>query len=200
MRVTVSATLAALVAIPAAGWGAEPVSSPPPTPDRAWTLSVGTGAGGFTEFVDGMSGTGVSGYDDTRSVDRRQLNLRIDRAQGRRFRFGAAYVYDGWTDRLFLAGTRVGAVDNSVHTLLVDATFRWIRSEHLELYSAVAAGAGLWAQSGSGIASSLDRVTGGFAFQLRYFGIAAGSERVRAFVDLGVGFEGLIVGGLLVRM
>jgi hypothetical protein len=168
--------------------------------DRRWNLSVGTGAGGFVEFADAFSGTGVGGYDSSRRQDRFQINARIDRELGRWLRVGAAWVYNRWTDAYFSGGAEVGTLENRVHVLMGDATLRWVRSEHLELYSALAVGAGRWREHGAGIAASHQDVTAGPAFQLRYIGIAAGSERVRLFADLGIGFEGLVVGGLLVRL
>jgi hypothetical protein len=82
---------------------------------------------------------------------------------------------------------------------MADVTARWIRTEHLELYSALAAGAGWWTQAGRGIGASQDGVQSGFAFQLRCIGVTAGNERLRAFAELGIGFEGLVVGGLTLR-
>jgi hypothetical protein len=198
--------IVALLALPAgvrAADGAQVEAAPPsgtPAPEGAWNLSAGTGGGGFVEFASAFSQGDVGAYDATRREDRLQLNARADHELGRRVRAGVAYVYNRWTDGLLLGGARVGGVENRVHTLLVDATARWIRTERIELYSAVAVGAGRWSQEGSGTAAAFDRVTSGFAFQLRYIGLAVGNERVRAFVDLGIGFEGLIVGGLTLRL
>jgi hypothetical protein len=207
MRTALSSILVALALVPGGARGEEAAPAPPaeigePAADaraEAWSLSAGTGGGSFVEWVDALAGAGVSGYDASRMRDRLQLNLRADREQGRRFRAGVAYVYNGWTDALASAGASVGTVENRVHTVLVDCTLRWISTDRVELYSALAAGYAWWAQRGTGVASSLDRVTSGFAFQLRYVGVALGNERLRAFVDLGIGFEGLVVGGLTAR-
>jgi hypothetical protein len=169
-------------------------------PARSWNLSVGTGGGGFVEFVDAFAGSAPVGYDDSRREDRFQLNLRADRELGRWLRAGVAYVYDGWTEEYLSGGSVAGTLSNRVHVLMADVTVSWVRSEHLEFYSALAAGGGRWRQVGTGIAASSGGVSSGFAFQLRCAGIAEGSERVRLFVDLGIGFEGLVVGGLLVRL
>jgi hypothetical protein len=179
----------------------EPVPMPAPqVQDQAWNLSVGTGAGGFVEFVDAFAGSGPGSYETSRREDRFQVNARADRELSRRLRAGLAWTYNRWTEVYFGGGTRVGSIDNTVHTLLADATIRWYRSEHLELYSALAAGAGRWKQVGEGVGASNYGVTSGFAFQIRYAGLSVGSERLRAFVDLGIGFEGLIVGGLTLRL
>lgn len=168
--------------------------------DRAWNLSVGTGAGGYVEFVDAFAGSGPVDHDASRRRDRLQLNLRADRELGRWLKVGLAYVYDRWTDAYFTGGAPVGDVDNRVHVLMLDATVRWVRTEGFELYSALAAGAGRWAQEGTGTAASRPDASAGPAFQLRYVGVAFGGEHLRLFADLGIGFEGLVVGGLVLRL
>jgi hypothetical protein len=65
--------------------------------------------------------------------------------------------------------------------------------------SALAAGVGRWSQAGSGIGASQRGVQSGFAFQLRDLWVNAGNERVRVFLDLGIGMEGLVVGGVTLR-
>jgi hypothetical protein len=200
MKLVPRLAIAAILALPAA---AQPQEGPPPVvgagAERRWSVSLGTGAGGFVEFVDAFAGSSIGPYDTSRREERIQLNGRLDRAQGRWLRTGIAWVYNGWTEAFFAGGARVGEIENSVHALMLDATIPWLRRDHVELYSALAAGAGRWRQRGSGIASGRDEVSSGFAFQLRYLGIAVGSDRLRAFVDLGIGFEGLIVGGATLR-
>ncbi len=180
-----------------------PASAPPPSAatvaQHPWSVSLGTGAGGFVEFVDGFSNGGPAGYDSSQRSNRIQLNVRADRQLDRWFRVGLAWTYNRWTDTYFNSGAEAGSIDNQVHTLLADATLPWYRAEHVEFYSGLAAGIGRWSQVGQGIGSSQDGVQRGFAFQLRAIGISAGSEQVRAFADLGVGFEGLLVGGLTLR-
>jgi hypothetical protein len=180
-----------------------PAQAPPPQAppeDHAWTVSLGTGAGGFVEFVDAFSNGGPSGYDASRREHRLQVNVRADRELNRSFRAGVAGVYNRWTEAYLSNGARIGSIDNSVVALMADVTARWIRTEHLELSSALAAGAAKWRQDGRGIGASQHGVQSGFAFQLRYIGIAAGNGRIRAFIDLGIGFEGLVVGGLALRL
>jgi hypothetical protein len=184
---------------PSAAPAGEPPSAPLPT-DRPWSVSLGTGAGGFVEFVDAFSNAGPGGYDSSQRSSRLQLNARADRQLDRWFRVGLAWTYNRWTDTYFSGGAQVGSIDNQVHTLLADVTLRWYRAEHVELYGALAAGAGRWSQAGTGIGTSQDGVQSGFAFQLRYFGISAGDDRFRAFLDLGLGMEGLVVAGVTLRL
>lgn len=195
----------ALLLFPALAPAGEPPPAPPASPtaplttDRPWSISLGTGAGGYVEFVDAFSNGGPVAYDSSRRSDRLQLNVRADRQLDRWFRLGLAWTYNRWTETYFTGAARVGSIDNRVHTLLADVTLRWYRAEHVELYSALAAGAGRWSQAGTGIGSSQDGVQSGFAFQLRYLGVNAGNDRLRAFLDLGIGFEGLVVAGVTLR-
>ena len=203
---SIHALLAALLVLPAVARAEDPPVPPaPPTPPPAatavypWSVSLGTGGGGYVEFVNAFSNGGPTGHDTSQREGRLQVNARADRQLDRWFRVGLAWTYNRWTDAYYSGTTRVGSIDNSVHSLLADATLRWYGGENVELYSALAVGAGRWSQAGSGIGASQDGVQSGFAFQIRYFGINAGNERVRAFLDLGIGMEGLVVGGVMLR-
>ena len=202
---SIRAAVVALLLAPSLARAGEPLPAPPASPtaplpgDHPWSVSLGTGAGGFVEFVDAFSNGGPGGYDSSQRSNRLQLNVRADRQLDRWLRVGLAWTYNRWTDTYFSGGAETGSIDNQVHSLLADVTLRWYRAEHVELYSALAAGAGRWSQAGTGIGTSQDGVQSGFAFQLRYFGINAGSERIRAFVDLGIGMEGLVVAGATLR-
>lgn len=186
---------------------AEPaeVVAPPDRPSESpleeggWNLSVGTGAGSFFEFADGLAGVGPSGYD-RRSRDRFQVNFRVDRELNRRFRVGLAYMYLGWTEGYSSAGSSAGAIDEVAQVLMLDVTVRWHRGAHVETYSGLAAGYGRWRAEGTVAGSPYSDTQTGPAFQLRYFGVSAGSERFRVFADLGIGFEGLVVVGATVRL
>jgi len=195
--------LAMLLAPPVARAEDPPPSPGPTTTTTAtnypWSVSLGTGGGGYVEFVNAFSNGGPTGHDTSQREGRLQVNARADRQLDRWFRVGLAWTYNRWTDAYYSGTTRVGSIDNSVHSLLADATLRWYGGENVELYSALAVGAGRWSQAGSGIGASQDGVQSGFAFQIRYFGVNAGNERVRAFLDLGIGMEGLVVGGVMLR-
>jgi hypothetical protein len=200
---TLAALLSFLVA-PAAAAGEEPQpGAVPPSASsaegRAWSVSLGTGGGGFVEFVDAFSNGGPGAYETSRRENRLQLNARADLELTHRFRAGVAGVYNRWTEAYFSGGARVGSIDNSAYALMADVTLLWVRTEQLELYSGLAAGAAWWRQAGQGIGVSQDGVQSGPAFQVRYIGLNVGNERFRAFIDLGIGFEGLVVGGLTLR-
>jgi hypothetical protein len=203
MKIAIPLTLAALLAAPAVAGGEETQLSAPPSPppaeSHAWSVSLGTGGGGFVEFVDAFSNGGPVAYDRSRRENRLQLNARADLELAHRFRAGLAGVYNRWTEAYFSSGARVGSIDNSVYALMADVTLLWVRTERLELYSGLAAGAAWWNQVGQGIGASQDGVQSGPAFQIRCIGVNVGNERFRAFIDLGIGFEGLVVGGLTLR-
>lgn len=181
----------------------------PPAPERAlddrgdrrWTLSAGTGAGSIFEFADatvGGIGAGLVGYQTTQS-GRFQVNARVDRELGPRVRAGIAYTHLRWTRGYFTsAGASVEEIDSAVHVLVGDLTLRWVRTRRLELYSGAGAGVATLGQRRSATAER-ERQSG-YAFQLRLVGLSVGSERVRIFGELGLGFEGLLIGGVAVRL
>ena len=199
-RVAFPLLLAALLAWPAVAPADEPAQAPASPPQvRPWSVSLGTGGGGFVEFVDALSNGGPGGYGSSRRQGRIQLNARVERDLDRWFRAGVAWTYNRWTEAYFTGSTQIGSVDNSVHALMAGVTLRWLRAGYVELQSGIAAGAARWGQAGQGIGVSQDGVQSGFAFQLRAIGISAGNEQVRVFAELGVGFEGLLIGGLTLR-
>jgi hypothetical protein len=175
---------------------------PPPEPRapvHPWSVSVGTGGGSFFEFVDAFAGSGPP-YEQ-RQRDRLQLNLRVDRELGPRFRAGLAYTYLGWSDTYSSGGVPVtGTIDERAQVVMVDATVLWYRGARVETYSALAAGYGRWRGTGTVAGARYDDTSAGFSFQVRYFGVSVGNERFRAFADLGIGMEGLIVGGVTLRL
>jgi hypothetical protein len=186
--------------------GTEGPAPPPAQPSApaaaplAWSVSLGTGGGGYVEFVDAFAGGGPAGYSGSTRQGRVQLNGRVERELTRRSVVGLAWTYNRWTETYFSGATRVGAIENSVQVLMAGLRSRWLQTDQLELYSGVAAGLGRWRQAGEGIAAGQTGVQSGFAFQLRGLGISAGNERFRAFAELGLGFEGLLIAGLTLRL
>lgn len=174
-----------------------------PQADAAWNLSIGTGDGGFADFSDGLIGGvvgGVGGYAVQRR-DRLQLNVRADHELSRWLRAGVGYTRLTWRrDYRSDAGTLVGSIDATFQVLLADATLRWTRSERWELYSGVGVGGATWGERGDVAGVHHDDRQSGFAFQLRFIGASFGWERLRLFGELGIGFEGLLIGGLTLRL
>lgn len=204
LRPVTIALLAALLTCPLPTKAEVEVATAPvgeaPRREGAWNLSLGTGGGGVFEFADAFADSRPRGYDERRS-GRLQLNARLDRELGRRLRVGLAYTYLGWTDEYASGGVAVpGSIAERAQVLLLDATVPWHRGEHVELYGALAAGYGRWRASGTVAGVRYDDTSSGFAFQVRYFGVSVGNERLRAFAELGIGFEGLIVGGVTLRL
>lgn len=182
---------------------AEERAPAPSGEDRAWTLSVGTGAGGLVEFADGLVGdvsAGLAGYTTERS-GRLQANARVDREHGPWIRTGIAYTHQRWEDEYFSApGASQGTVRDAVHVLVADFTLRWVHGRDVELYSGVAAGGALRRERGTVAGTRYREEEALFAFQLRLLGLSLGGERVRAFAEVGVGFEGLLVAGVALRL
>jgi hypothetical protein len=174
---------------------------PRPEPNR-WTIALGTGAGSIFEFADDPPhdvGAGLATSGSERS-GRVQLDVHADRELGERFRAGVSYMYLRWIEAYSSpGGVSAGEKRTSVHVVLADVTYRWMRSSAVELYSGLGLGGGVSVESGEVLQVPQDRTQGGFAFQLRLLGISLGGERFRAFGELGIGFEALLLGGVAVR-
>ena len=67
----------------------------------------------------------------------------------------------------------------------------WLNRAHVGLYSKLAAGAGLFFANGS---DAKDNIS--FAFQATPIGVDFGGEQFRGFVEAGVGWQGIVSGGV----
>lgn len=197
MRLAAVLLLSSLAGAPLRG-GAQEQARPAGT----FRVSAGTGFGTapelFSAFLDVIE-AGFSGHD-VRWTNRRDLFLRADWDVGQSGRLGLSYVYTGWEKRFLDAGADVGRVDVRVHSLLGHAFLRWVDGEHFELASGLGLGLGYWDESGT-VAGLRRSASGGIpAWQLHLLGMGVGNERVRFVAELGLGFEGILVLGLAVRL
>ena len=69
--------------------------------------------------------------------------------------------------------------------------FAWLNRAPVGLYSKLAAGAGLFFANGS---DAKDNIS--FAFQATPIGVDFGGEQFRGFVEAGVGWQGIVSGGV----
>lgn len=87
--------------------------------------------------------------------------------------------------------------------VLPEFKYRWLAKEHFGMYSKVGFGAMfvLTNDSGSSSESSNDPSSNvSIAFQANPIGIEAGNQRVRGFVELGYGVQGMLMGGVRVTL
>ena len=69
--------------------------------------------------------------------------------------------------------------------------FAWLNRAHVGLYSKLAAGAGYFFANGS---DSKDNFS--VAFQVTPVGVDFGGEQFRGFLEVGVGWQGIVSGGV----
>lgn len=99
------------------------------------------------------------------------------------------------------SGEKFGDRKRQFISLMPSLKYYWINKDHLGLYSKVAVG-GILTTATSKIESDGQKETGSaFSFmgQLSAIGIDGGSRHIRAFAELGVGEQGIILGGLRVK-
>lgn len=175
---------------------------------RRWRVTVGTGSasGALIDLVDGVDCSGCLTEGDVR--DPWQLNLRVERETRAGIRLGLAWVYSRWTAVSYdspAAGLPglvvVGTSGNRAHSLLAGITCSWLEGRRWEAYSGVATGVTIHRTvDATGIAADDDGTSALPALQIRVIGVTFGWERVRLFAELGVGFEGVLIGGLVGRI
>lgn len=168
--------------------------------DPTWRLSLATGTATAVEILDAFFdelGNGLGPLETSRT-GRTELVLRADQERGR-LRLGGSYTYTTWDTRTTDALGPRGAAHDQVHALLLHAFVRWVDVEHVELYSGVGAGLAWWATS-STLDGARTRTDGVWAaWQLHLLGLGLGTPSLRAFAEVGLGFEGLLVAGLAGR-
>lgn len=91
----------------------------------------------------------------------------------------------------------------SYYTLLPSVKFNWLRKNSWGLYSKVAVGASVarfsdQAYNENGKLTGEKNITNDvfFNFQASLIGVEAGNQQVRGFAELGVGEQGIILGGV----
>lgn len=107
---------------------------------------------------------------------------------------GGIFVFGRGTQDMYLAGKKDGKATNTYYTLMPAAKFNWLRKKHFGMYSKVAVGATLRSESiDSDDPQSKDYSDTGIHvnWQISALGIEAGSPKLRGFVEVGVGEQGL---------
>jgi hypothetical protein len=112
---------------------------------------------------------------------------------------GAILTYGQSSQDMYLAGTKDGKATNTYTTLMPAAKFNWLRKKYFGMYSKVAVGATLRHESIDSDDPQEEDYSNSdvhFNWQVSALGIEAGSPRIRGFVELGVGEQGMGLIGL----
>lgn len=112
---------------------------------------------------------------------------------------GAIGAYAKETKDILLANEYYGEAKNTYITVMPAAKFNWLRKKYFGMYSKVAVGMTFVSLKEDYSVSNVEnhsesRVA--FNFQASALGIEAGSENIRAFAELGIGEQGVILGGV----
>jgi len=105
------------------------------------------------------------------------------------------------TKDMYFVNDKCGEAKNTFITVMPAAKFNWLRMKHFGLYSKVAAGLTIASKKEDYTkgGNDLSKTEAGFNFQVSALGIEAGAERIRAFIELGVGEQGVTLAGLRVK-
>ena len=112
---------------------------------------------------------------------------------------GAIGAYAKETKDILIANENYGEAKNSFITVMPAAKFNWLRKKNFGMYSKIAAGLTFASKKedySKGNVENQSESKVGFNFQASAIGIEAGSETIRAFVELGVGEQGVLLGGI----
>ena len=111
---------------------------------------------------------------------------------------GAIGVYAKETKDMFIDNVNIGEAKNTYISVMPSVKLNWLRKKHFGMYSKLGAGL-IFVSKKEDVkqgytGGSESKV--GFNFQISALGIEAGSPNVRAFVELGVGEQGLFLAGV----
>jgi hypothetical protein len=112
---------------------------------------------------------------------------------------GAIGAYTHETKDILISNDKYGEAKNTFVTVMPAAKFNWLRKKYFGMYSKVAAGLTFASKKedySKGNVENLSESKVGFNFQASALGIEAGSETIRAFAELGVGEQGVLLGGI----
>ena len=112
---------------------------------------------------------------------------------------GAIGAYAREKKDMLIAGENYGEAKNTFITVMPAAKFNWLRTKNFGLYSKVGAGLTLVSRKEDYTKPNAENQSDskvGFNFQASALGIEAGSPNIRAFLELGVGEQGVLLGGL----
>ena len=112
---------------------------------------------------------------------------------------GAIGAYACEKKDMLIAGENYGETKNTFITVMPAAKFNWLRTKNFGLYSKVGAGLTFVSRKEDYTKPNAENQSDskvGFNFQASALGIEAGSPNIRAFLELGVGEQGVLLGGL----
>ena len=116
---------------------------------------------------------------------------------------GGVAVYAKEKKDMFLSNDRVGDCKNTYISVMPSIKFNWLRTKYFGMYSKAAAGLCFVSQKrnwqySSETKSDSDTKTM-FTYQLTGIGLEAGPQNVKAFAELGIGEQGILLAGLRVK-
>ena len=117
---------------------------------------------------------------------------------------GGIFTYVGNNEDLYnKEEVKVTYRSRNYYTLMPSIKFNWLRKQHWGMYSKLAAGATLahfndkdYVDNGNKKTQAKQEDQVLFNFQASLLGIEAGSQQVRGFIELGMGEQGVFMGGL----
>ena len=112
---------------------------------------------------------------------------------------GALATYTKETKDMYVFDEKSGEAKNTFISVLPAVKFNWLRKKYLGMYSKVAAGVTFTSKKEEYTRSDTENSSENkvnFNWQVSAFGLEAGSPYIRAFIELGVGEQGVALTGI----
>lgn len=160
-------------------------------------LVVTAGVGSFQDIAQSIGNIGVViatfGFIsyDTKMVTP-VIGVHYKRHINKWVSVGGTFNYQQFEDTYYILGEEVGSTDINYYTYMGRFDLTYLHRPIFQMYSGLSAGVAVLSESGTGVES--DNAYG-FAFQLNALGLRLGKQ-FAAVLELGLGFNGLIAGGV----
>lgn len=147
-----------------------------------------------------ISSVGLVGYDNDKDIG--AISAEYLYHVSDLIAVGASGVFaHTQKDIIFEADKSKGGTEKiNFFTVMPTVKFDWLRKEHVGLYSKVAAGVSIINDSQKCVgADDYKHTSACFNFQASFIGVEVGSANVRAFAELGLGEQGMLLAGVRFR-
>lgn len=118
-----------------------------------------------------------------------------------RLGIGTIFVYSQNNSSVCTKNEKLGEMTRKYFTLMPSIKFNWVYKKHLSMYTKLAAGITMQRYKlTDGLEAEEKNNEIFFNFHVTPFGIEAGGQRVRLFTEAGFGEQGIICGGLRLKL
>ncbi len=168
--------------------------------DTRHEIAISYGAGSNSQIIDGLEEALVAPIGATFGDDKYLGPISVEYFYHAKswIGIGCIFVYGQNKQDMKMDGQDAGKLVNSYISVMPAVKFDWLRREHFGMYSKVGVGLTMRSEKiedNSSIKDDSETQTH-LNWQVSLIGIEAGGPRLRGFVELGTGEQGILLAGV----